>query len=261
MHLAPRAGKSILSSGLFPRYGWFLTVQTSSLATGTILPDMQMTKMPGRLYPSPVWRVKGDFGVGGDSGAWVIDNATGGVCGHVTAYSQFWEYATIAPMEVMLHDMEEILGATVSLPDTNQGATAQSFQHQFVDRASSHPEIRATSQHSGGKMRAMSFCLQEEEADVDFLSNLDRKETIDSNHTAGTEQEEKGFLHTSPPASPVLAASPAPSSHMSAPNLNNVAEKWAQAQAGKRDSMDRCPQDDKGKGATVHVQEGLKAKC
>lgn len=48
---------------------------TSGLAGGIILPAMQMTKMPGRLYPSPVWRVKGNFGVSGDSGAWVIDNA------------------------------------------------------------------------------------------------------------------------------------------------------------------------------------------
>ena len=93
---------------------------------------MQMTKMPGRLYPSPVWRVKGNFGVGGDSGAWVIDNATGGVCGHVTAYSEFWEYATIAPMEVLLHDMEDMLGASVSLPDSDDAAVL-SFQQQIVD--------------------------------------------------------------------------------------------------------------------------------
>ena len=92
---------------------------TSGLAGGTILPEMQMTKMPGRLYPSPVWRVKGSFGVGGDSGAWVIDNATGGVCGHVTAYSEFWQYATIAPMEVMFHDMERELGVSVALPVTD----------------------------------------------------------------------------------------------------------------------------------------------
>ena len=195
-----------------------------------------MTKMPGRLYPSPVWRVKGDFGVGGDSGAWVIDNATGGVCGHVTAYSQAWEYATIAPMEVMLHDMEEILEASVSLPASNEGCTAQSFQYQFVDRT----------------------VLQSETAlEADFLSNLNREETIDSTHTAGTEPEGKEcFQDASPSVSPALATSPAPSSHMSTLNLNNVAEKWTQAQASKRSSV-----DDKGVGAKVHVQEGLKAKC
>lgn len=216
-----------------------------------------MTKMPGRLYPSPVWRVKGDFGVGGDSGAWVIDNATGGVCGHVTAYSQFWEYATIAPMEVMLHDMEEILGATVALPDTNQGATAQSFQHQFVDRASSRPEARATTRESTGKARAMSCCMRDEEADFEFSSNLRREESIDSHHTTGTETEEKAYSEdTTPPMSPALATSPAPSSHISALSLNNVAEKWTQAQAGKRRSG-----DDKALGTGVQLQEGLKAKC
>ena len=50
---------------------------TSGLKTGTITPMMQMTKMLGRVYASPIWRVKDNFGVGGDSGAWVINNATG----------------------------------------------------------------------------------------------------------------------------------------------------------------------------------------
>ena len=55
---------------------------------------------------------------GGDSGAWVLDNATGHVCGHVLAYSSASSVAYIAPMEVLLEDMAATLGATITLPDS-----------------------------------------------------------------------------------------------------------------------------------------------
>ena len=54
---------------------------------------------------------------GGDSGAWVLDNATGSVCGHVLAYSSASGIAYIAPMEVLLDDMAATLSATITLPD------------------------------------------------------------------------------------------------------------------------------------------------
>ena len=53
---------------------------------------------------------------GGDSGAWVIDNATGRVCGHVLAYSSKSNAAYIAPMEVLLKDMAKTLSAEINLP-------------------------------------------------------------------------------------------------------------------------------------------------
>jgi len=56
---------------------------------------------------------------GGDSGAWVLDNATGFVCGHVLAYSSASGVAYIAPMEVLLDDMAATLGATVVLPNSS----------------------------------------------------------------------------------------------------------------------------------------------
>ncbi|KAI4289088.1 MAG: hypothetical protein L6R35_001647 [Caloplaca aegaea] len=90
--------------------------RTSGLQTGTILPSMVIVKMPGRISHSQSWQVAGRFGVGGDSGAWVIDNATGGVCAHVLAWSERNGTAYVAPMEVLFEDMAQTLGADVTLP-------------------------------------------------------------------------------------------------------------------------------------------------
>ncbi|KAL8939513.1 MAG: hypothetical protein Q9216_003319 [Gyalolechia sp. 2 TL-2023] len=91
--------------------------RTSGLQTGTILPSMVTVKMPGRISHSQSWQVAGKFGMGGDSGAWVIDNATGGVCAHVLAWSQRNNTAYVAPMEVLFEDMAQTLGADVTLPE------------------------------------------------------------------------------------------------------------------------------------------------
>lgn len=64
------------------------------------------------------------FAVGGDSGAWVMDNASGRVCAHVLAWSARNSIAYIAPMEVLLDDMAHTLGAKVALPDAQQLASA-----------------------------------------------------------------------------------------------------------------------------------------
>ncbi|KAI4181240.1 MAG: hypothetical protein L6R41_006737 [Letrouitia leprolyta] len=91
--------------------------RTSGLQTGTILPSMVTVKMPGRVSHSQSWQVAGKFGMGGDSGAWVIDNATGGVCAHVLAWSERNNTAYVAPMEVLFEDMAQTLGADVTLPE------------------------------------------------------------------------------------------------------------------------------------------------
>ncbi|KAI4086457.1 MAG: hypothetical protein LQ348_002649 [Seirophora lacunosa] len=90
--------------------------RTSGLQTGTILPSMVIVKMPGRISHSQSWQVAGRFGVAGDSGAWVIDKATGGVCAHVLAWSERTGTAYVAPMEVLFEDMALTLGADVTLP-------------------------------------------------------------------------------------------------------------------------------------------------
>ncbi|KAL8858315.1 MAG: hypothetical protein Q9178_005178 [Gyalolechia marmorata] len=90
--------------------------RTSGLQTGTILSTMVMVKMPGRVSHSQSWQVAGNFGMGGDSGAWIIDNATGGVCAHVLAWSERNHTTYVAPMEVLFEDMAQTLGAHVELP-------------------------------------------------------------------------------------------------------------------------------------------------
>ena len=216
---------------------------TSGLATGTILPTMQQTKMPGRVYPSPVWRVKGDFGVGGDSGAWVIDNATGGVCGHVTAYSEFGQYATIAPMEVMLHDIEQTLGVSVALPPTHHGATAtavMSFKHQIVANDS-----QLTENKGKGPI---------------YVDNY-RRHSIESDYVSGSEVEEELAKETTAPVSPPLATSPPASSHKIAEvSLDEVAKKWNREQ-GKRNSRGGSPIKGKGFGEPVQMKaDGVQAR-
>ena len=216
---------------------------TSGLAAGTILPTMQQTKMPGRVYPSPVWRVKGDFGVGGDSGAWVIDNATGGVCGHVTAYSDFGQYATIAPMEVMLHDMEQTLGTSVALPPTHHEAAVMSFKHQIVA-----DETQLTQDKGKGPIKC----------------DRSRRRSIDSNYNSDSEPEDDAAKERmTPPLSPPIATSPPASSHqqMADLSLDEVAKKWNREQ-GKRNSRGGSSITGKGFGEQVQMKgDGVQARC
>lgn len=213
---------------------------TSGLATGTILPTMQQTKMPGRVYPSPVWRVKGDFGVGGDSGAWVIDNATGGVCGHVTAYSEFGQYATIAPMEVLLHDMEQTLGASVALPPTHHAATAMSFKHQIYGNDSQLTRK--------GKESISHEKCQRHSMDSDYISGSEPEDDV--------AKEKLGLI------SPPIPTSPPASSHnqMADLSLDEVAKKWNREQ-GKRNSRGGSPIKEKGFGEPVQMKgDGVQAR-
>lgn len=61
------------------------------------------------------------FIVGGDSGAWVIDNASGRVCGHVLAEKDGLTY--ICPMDILFEDIRHTLGASrVLLPGAENDA-------------------------------------------------------------------------------------------------------------------------------------------
>jgi hypothetical protein len=76
---------------------------------------MELVKIHGRSTFSASWTVDGNFGVGGDSGAWVISNDDGRVCGHVVASRRGRTY--ICPMDLLLEDIKATLGAKdVSLP-------------------------------------------------------------------------------------------------------------------------------------------------
>ena len=106
--------------------------RTSGLATGQISSYMEFVKMSGRRTWSESWTVRSErgeppaadgagavakLGAPGDSGAWVIDNHTGRVCGHVLAFSATKQIAYIAPMDVLLHDIQQTLSARqVCLP-------------------------------------------------------------------------------------------------------------------------------------------------
>lgn len=85
--------------------------RTTGLQTGRILPGMSIVKIFGRQTPSQSYQVSGRLGVPGDSGAWLIDNEKGRACGHVLAWSSRKKVAYICPMEILLSDIAETLGA------------------------------------------------------------------------------------------------------------------------------------------------------
>jgi hypothetical protein len=94
--------------------------RTSGLASGVISSSMELLKLHGRSTFSASWTAHGGFGVGGDSGAWVV-SSDGKVCGHVLAERTGRTY--ICPMDLLFADIRETLGAVnVALPmlcDTN----------------------------------------------------------------------------------------------------------------------------------------------
>jgi hypothetical protein len=88
--------------------------RTSGLASGVISSSMELLKLHGRSTFSASWTAHGAFGVGGDSGAWVV-SSDGKVCGHVLAERSGRTY--ICPMDLLFEDIKETLGALhVALP-------------------------------------------------------------------------------------------------------------------------------------------------
>ncbi|KKF95595.1 hypothetical protein CFO_g2064 [Ceratocystis platani] len=119
--------------------------RTSGLQTGMILPTLTSVKIYGRTTISHSYQVSPippppagmnssgsaaslPIGLPGDSGAWVIDRRQGLVCGHVLAWSQRRQIAYICPMDVLLLDIADTLGAVhVRLPENKaQGWSAES---------------------------------------------------------------------------------------------------------------------------------------
>jgi hypothetical protein len=95
--------------------------RTSGLASGVISSSMELLKLHGRSTFSASWTAHGGFGVGGDSGAWVI-SSDGKVCGHVLAERTGRTY--ICPMDLLFADIRETLGAVdVALPKLCEAPT------------------------------------------------------------------------------------------------------------------------------------------
>lgn len=90
--------------------------RTTGLTAGVVR-SLGLVRFPNRRTSSRVWVVRGGMGVPGDSGAWIIDNASGQVCGHILAWSEMAGAAFMAPMDLTLEDVKRTLGAeTVRLP-------------------------------------------------------------------------------------------------------------------------------------------------
>ncbi|KAL8634495.1 MAG: hypothetical protein Q9228_007910 [Teloschistes exilis] len=151
--------------------------------------------MPGRISHSQSWQVAGNFGMGGDSGAWVIDNATGGVCAHVLAWSERCNTAYVAPMEVLFEDIAQTLGVDVMLPGQDSGlptktAANDAFGESLAEATASLGIKDAVPSESPAKPK---------QAELPILSALSREST----------------------ASPPVATSPPPSRHALGP-IDNV---------------------------------------
>lgn len=115
------------------------TGRTSGLQGGMISQAMSSVRLHGRETFSKSWHVVGNLGstylyscnhkqrtpsnfsptfpVPGDSGAWVVDNDNGRICGHVLARCSIRRISYIIPMELLLEDIKGTLGAnSVRLP-------------------------------------------------------------------------------------------------------------------------------------------------
>ena len=95
--------------------------RTTGLQGGMISSVMSAVRIYHRKSFSRSWHVAGQFGVGGDSGAWVVQNGEHKVVGHVLAFCQRNKIAYICPMEVLLEDIKRTLGAKrIFLPGSRE---------------------------------------------------------------------------------------------------------------------------------------------
>lgn len=110
--------------------------RTTGLQGGMVGQAMSSVRIYRRKSFSRSWHVAGGFGVGGDSGAWVIQNNSHRVVGHVLAWCQRNHIAYICPMEVLLEDIKRTLGAKrIYLPGSAEQtlfATRQQGQKMAV---------------------------------------------------------------------------------------------------------------------------------
>jgi hypothetical protein len=95
--------------------------RTTGLQGGMINPAMSSVRIYHRKTFSRSWSVAGGFGIGGDSGAWIVQNGTHQVVGHVLAWCHRNHIAYLCPMEVLLEDIKRTIGAErICLPGSAQ---------------------------------------------------------------------------------------------------------------------------------------------
>lgn len=152
------------------------------------------------------------FSVGGDSGAWVIDNASGRVCAHVLAWSARNNTAYIAPMEILLNDMTHILRANVTLPGSERGdstvvpteAPKASALNHIVDQSQDRPSLGA----SASQFQQQSLSqrpLPSESSTHCFLNHHDSDVNSNRPHTSNKPYPNP---YPTPSPSPPMATSP-----------------------------------------------------
>ncbi|KAF2847407.1 hypothetical protein T440DRAFT_403602 [Plenodomus tracheiphilus IPT5] len=101
--------------------------RTTGLQGGMISSTMSAVRIYRRKTFSRSWSVSGGFGVGGDSGAWIVQNGTHRVVGHVLAWCQRNHIAYLCPMEILLEDIKRTLGAQqIYLPGSTEQARCTS---------------------------------------------------------------------------------------------------------------------------------------
>ncbi|KKY23834.1 putative serine threonine protein kinase [Phaeomoniella chlamydospora] len=128
--------------------------RTSGLQSGRISPALSLLKFHGRTSFSSSWCVDGGFGVPGDSGAWVVDPVERSLCGHVLAWGNRSKIAFIASMEVLMEDMERVLGQSVGLPDAvgfdaveEDVASKRRTDEGFIQAGTSSSSSTTTTEH------------------------------------------------------------------------------------------------------------------
>ncbi|KAG9689658.1 hypothetical protein KCU95_g11279, partial [Aureobasidium melanogenum] len=114
--------------------------RTSGLKTGIISAAQSFVKIKGRRNFSLSWTVVGDFGVGGDSGAWIVSNTSGQVAGHVLAERTGLTY--MCAMHLLFDDIRQTLKAcSIGLPGA---ATAKITTLDELDASARQGAVQMT---------------------------------------------------------------------------------------------------------------------
>ncbi|KAJ4356736.1 uncharacterized protein N0V89_004772 [Didymosphaeria variabile] len=115
--------------------------RTTGLQGGMVGHAMSSVRIYRRKTFSRSWHVAGGFGVGGDSGAWVVQNGTHKVVGHVLAWCERNHIAYICPMEVLLEDIKRTLHAKhIYLPGSAEEARHLARTQKHALKADSRVE-------------------------------------------------------------------------------------------------------------------------
>ncbi|KAM0334478.1 hypothetical protein ACHAQA_001506 [Verticillium albo-atrum] len=174
--------------------------RTSGLQSGRILPAMASIRIYGRQSPSHSYQVSSGsaspkMGIPGDSGAWLMDREMGRVCGHVLAWSQRKMVAYICPMDVLLLDIAETLGAeTVRLPGGEPIVRIMNAEERFAqygdgDELGSSPFLDPHDDEDLGDLLGED----DDEAPMLARSRATKKSHGDKGRVAHTEKGRVGY--------------------------------------------------------------------